>query len=351
MARARTDVRASLDWEPPRDWVRIETVDAHTEGEPLRVIIAGYPELQGSDLLAKRRHAKAEHDRIRKMLMWEPRGHADMYGCLIVAPVTAEADFGVLFLHNEGYSSMCGHGIIAVTRIALETGMLPMEEPVTQVGIDTPAGFVTAFARVDNGVVRSVFFRNVPSFVVALDAEVHVPGIGPLRYDLAFGGAFYAYVRADDAGVRCTTDHVADLIEKGMAIKHAVMAQRNIEHPVDDDLGFLYGTIFVAPPESRNAHSRNVCIFAEGEVDRSPTGTGVSGRAAIHFARGEIRRGDPVIIESIIGSRFSVVIRKTTTFGPYPAVVPEVEGRTFVTGRHSFFLDPDDPFGNGFLLR
>ncbi len=340
-----------MDWTPPGDWLRVETIDAHTEGEPLRVIIAGYPARAGTDLLAQRRHAQTELDHFRTMLMWEPRGHADMYGCVIVPPVTPKADFGVLFLHNEGYSSMCGHGVIAVTRVVLETGILPMEQPVTTVGIDTPAGFIAAYARVEEHVVRSVYFRNVPSFIVELDAEVLVPGIGPVRYDLAYGGAFYAYVQAKDVGLRCSTDEIAEIIEKGMAIKRAVIAERPIVHPFDDDLGFLYGTIFVAPPDSKAAHSKNVCVFAEGEVDRSPTGTGVSGRAAIHFTRGEIGCDEPLVIESIIGSRFSVLVRETTTFGPYAAVVPEVEGRSFITGRHTFYVDPEDPLGHGFLLR
>ncbi len=338
-------------WTPPDDWPTITTIDAHTEGEPLRVVVSGYPALQGETILARRRHAKAHLDHLRTALMWEPRGHADMYGCLVTAPVTPEADFGVLFLHNEGYSTMCGHGIIAVTKVVLEAGLLPLHAPETRVRIDTPAGLVTAYARVENGHVASVYFPNVPSFVVALDETVEVPGLGSVRYDLAFGGAFYAYVQAADVGLTCTPEDFRPLIEKGRAIKRAVMASRPIEHPFEEDLNFLYGTIFIGPPERDGSHSRNVCIFAEGEVDRSPTGTGVSARAAIHHARGEIGIDEPIVIESIIGSRFTVRVTETTTFGPHAAVIPEVEGRAFITGRHTFCIDPDDPLRHGFILR
>ncbi len=338
-------------WSPPEDWPAITVIDAHTEGEPLRVVVSGYPALKGTTLLERRRYARTHVDALRTALMWEPRGHADMYGCLVTPPVTPDADFGVLFLHNEGYSTMCGHGIIAVTKVALEAGLLPMHAPETCVRINTPAGLVTAYGCVQDNRVTSVYFYNVPSFVVALDQAVDVPGLGVVRYDLAFGGAFYAYVRAADVGLTCTPANFRALIEKGMAIKHAVMASRSIEHPFEEDLNFLYGTIFIGPPEQRDAHSRNVCIFAEGEVDRSPTGAGVSARAALHYARGEIGLDEPLVIESIIGSRFTVRVKKTTTFGSYTAVIPEVEGRAFITGRNTLYLDPDDPLRHGFILR
>jgi len=284
------------------------------------------------------------------MLMWEPRGHAEMYGCLVTSPVSADADFGVLFMHNEGYSTMCGHGIIAITTAAVETGLVAKEEPTTAVRIDSPAGPITACARVVNGKVQSVFFQNVPSFAVALDEIVHVPGLGPIRYDLAFGGAFYAYVQADQVELKCLPEENPLLVEKGMQIKRAVMASRPIPHPFSSDLSFLYGTIFIAPPVQEGSHSRNVCIFADGEVDRSPTGTGVSARMAIHYARGEVKVGQPLVIESIIGSTFTGRVVSETTFGPYRAVIPEVEGTAHITGIHTFLIDPEDPLRAGFIL-
>lgn len=338
-------------WTPPDHWLRITTVDAHTEGEPFRVISGGFPELPGTTILEKRRYAKTHFDHLRTALMWEPRGHADMYGCIVTPPVTPGADLGILFMHNEGFSTMCGHGIIGITTVALETGMLPQSVPETTLRIDTPAGLVTAHAAITGGRVERVRFRNVPSFVLALDESVDVPGLGPVRYDLAFGGAFYAYVQAAAVGLTCSPEDYGPLIEKGMAIKRAVMASRPIPHPFEADLSFLYGVIFIGPPLSADAHSRNVCVFAEGEVDRSPTGTGVSGRLALHYARNEIGLDQPIIIESIIGSRFSGRVVETTTFGPYPAIIPEVAGTAHITGRHEFLIDPDDPLRDGFMLR
>ena len=329
----------------------ITTVEAHTEGEPLRVIVSGFPRLMGNTILARRRELNFHYDALRTMLMWEPRGHADMYGCLITPPVTESADFGVLFMHNSGYSSMCGHGIIAVTKVALETGLLPFTSPETCVRIDSPAGLITAYASVHRGKVQSVRFRNVPSFAYLLDQTVSVDGLGEIPYDIAYGGAFYAYVQAAHAGVNCTPEDFPALVHAGKAIKLAIRNSRSIEHPFEPDLGFLYGTIFIGPGQSEGSHSRNVCVFADGEVDRSPTGTGVSGRAALHYARGEIALGQSIVIESILGTKFSVTASIEVNYGPYRAVIPEVEGRAFITGRNTFIQDSSDPLRDGFILR
>jgi proline racemase len=339
------------NWHPPEHWLKITTIDAHTAGEPLRVITGGFPDLPGETILARRRYAMEHLDHLRTALMWEPRGHADMYGCIVTPPVSPEADIGVLFMHNEGYSTMCGHGIIGITKVALETGLLPMTAPVTAVKIDTPAGLVTVHAKVIDEHVDSVSFRNVPSFVLTLDERVDVPGLGQVRYDVAFGGAFYAFVEAEDVSLTCTPQDYRPLIEKGMAIKRAIMASRPIPHPFEEDLSFLYGTIFIGPAQGKGAHSRNVCIFAEGEVDRCPTGTGVSARLAIHHARGEIDLNTPMVVESIIGTRFTGRAVETITFGPHAAVIPEIEGTAHITGRQEFLIDPNDPLRDGFILR
>jgi trans-L-3-hydroxyproline dehydratase len=338
-------------WTSPEDWLKITTIDAHTEGEPFRVITGGFPDLLGETILDRRRYVKVHLDHLRRALMWEPRGHADMYGCIVTPPVSPEADIGVLFMHNEGYSTMCGHGIIGIATVALETGMLPMTEPETIIKIDAPAGLITAYARVSEGRVKSVHFHNVPSFVLVLDETVEVPGLGKLRYDLAFGGAFYAYVQAEDVGLTCTPKDFRALIRKGMAIKEAVMATRPITHPFEEDLSFLYGTIFIGPPLDEGAHSRNVCVFADGQVDRCPTGTGISGRLAIHYVRGEVGLNQPIIVESIIGSRFTGCIVETTTFGSHSAIIPQVNGTAHITGCHEFLINPTDPLRNGFILR
>jgi proline racemase len=344
-----------MAWSPPPNWQRLTTLDAHAEGEPLRIITGGFPDLPGETILAKRAYAKHHHDDLRRVLMWEPRGHADMYGCLLVPPVTPDGDIGVLFMHNEGFSTMCGHGIIALVTAGLEAGLIApraaREGATQEVRIDSPAGRVTAFAALAGDRVERVAFRNVPSFLHHRDLVVTVPGLGSVTMDIAFGGAFYAYVNAEPFGLDLSGAEYPQIIEIGMRIKRAVMESYTLVHPAGDpDLNFLYGTILVRRLEGP-VHSRNVCVFADGEVDRSPTGTGVSGRAAIHWARGELALGSWIEIESIIGSAFRVRAAEATTIAGVRAIIPEVSGSAHITGRHEFLIDPLDPIRPGFLLR
>ncbi len=338
------------DWRPPANGRAIRTIDAHAGGEPLRIVV-DHLDMPGTTMAEKRRFAQAHYDGLRTTLMWEPRGHADMYGCLITEPTTPENEFGVLFLHNKGWSTMCGHGILAVTTVLLETGAIEPVQPETVLRIDTPVGPVTATASIDGDRVHEVRFVNVPAYVVDLDATVEIPGIGSVRYDLAFGGAYYAYVDAARFGFRCVPDEAVRLIDVGARIQRAVAAQVDIVHPLDRSLGFLYGTIFVGAPLGTGADSRNVCIFADGELDRSPTGTGVSGRVAIHHARGELDIGSSHIVESIVGSRFAGRAVESVTFAGFDAVLPEIAGTAHLTGTHRFFIDPTDDLARGFLVR
>ncbi|RLC48155.1 MAG: proline racemase, partial [Candidatus Cloacimonadota bacterium] len=335
----------------PETWLKIKTIDAHTAGGPLRIILSGLPEIKGKTILEKRKYLQKNYDYLRTALMFEPRGHADMYGAIITPPVTEGSDFGVIFLHNEGYSTMCGHGIIALTKVAIQTGMIEAIEPITEIKMDTPAGLVTSFAKVKNGNIESVYFHNVPSFVLAMDERISVPGVGDIKYDIAFGGAFYAFVNADELKIELNENNYIELIDKGMAIKKAVSENYKITHPFEEELSFLYGTIFISNPTGESSNSRNVCIFAEGEVDRSPTGTGVSARMALHYARGELKIHEPMVIESIIGSNFKGSVHEVTTYGPVEAVISEVEGNAFITGKHEFLIDPEDPLKKGFILR
>lgn len=341
----------NFNWTPPANWPRITAVDAHTGGEPLRIFTGGWPPLPGATILAKRRYAQQHYDSLRTATMWEPRGHADMYGCLLTEPVTPDGDIGVLFLHNEGWSTMCGHGIIGLTTVALDTGLITKTGDRPVLKIDSPAGRVTAFAQREAGRVTAVSFHNVPSFVYALNETVQVPGLGTIQVDIAYGGAFYAFVSAAAAGVGLTATDNRQLIEWGRAIKTAVSRAIPLEHPFEPDLSFLYGTIFVGPAQQAGHHSRNVCVFADGEVDRCPTGTGVSARAALHFAKGEIDRRQPFIVESILGTTFTGEVVTETTFGPFPAVVPQVTGSAHICGINELLIDPADTLKHGFLLR
>ncbi len=345
-----------LNWKPIDDVENatvMTTIDAHAAGEPLRIIIGGLPLLPGDTMLEKRRYMQQHFDHIRRALMWEPRGHRDMYGAMLTQPVTLEADLGVLFMHNEGYSTMCGHGIIALVTTLLETGALAAKGQHTPINLDTPAGLVRATAHLDSrGQVERVLFLNVPSFLYARDVELEVPAFGRLRVDVAFGGAFYAFIPAAQLGLSVAPEQASQLAAAGDTITKAVNAVLPVQHPQEEDLSFLYGTILTGPPENPAHHSRNICIFANAEVDRSPTGTGVSARLALHHAKGEIEDDQRIVIESILGaaSTFSGRFIGHVQVGPYRAVVPEVSGRAFITGRHEFLVDPQDKLGRGFIL-
>ncbi|HEY9450659.1 MAG TPA: proline racemase family protein [Gemmatimonadaceae bacterium] len=345
-----------LDWNarpPVAGTERITTLDMHAAGEPLRIVTGGLAALEGHTILERRRHMQEQLDHVRRALMWEPRGHYDMYGAILTPPVSDGADLGVLFMHNEGYSTMCGHGVIALVTALIETGALAARGRETPVTLDTPAGVVRATARLDaGGHVERVSFLNVPSFVYARDVALRLPDVGEIVVDIIFGGAFYALLPAERLGLELATSNRTALVEGAERVKRAVNETMPIIHPLEPDLGFLYGTILTGPPEDRAHHSRNICVFANSEVDRSPTGTGVSGRVAQLHARGELALGDEIVVESILGrsSVFAGRAVETTRVGPYDAVVPEVSGTAFITGRSEFLIDPRDLLGGGFLV-
>lgn len=339
------------NWKPPEDWKVITTIDAHAAGEPLRIITGGLEKIPGDTILEKRRYARENLDYLRTGLMWEPRGHADMYGAIITEPVTHDGDLGVLFMHNEGFSTMCGHGIIALTKVVLDTLIIVKEEDSPVLKMDTPAGRVTATAHRENGEVKEVSFQNVPSFVYKSNQVIEVPDIGIVQCDVAFGGAFYAFCNTEDLKIGLEAKDFYKLIDAGKRIKHAVMNSLEIRHPYEEDLGFLYGTIFVGPPLDPSHHSRNVCVFAEGEVDRSPTGTGVSALAAILYSKDELTSGQSITVESILGTCFKVKIVDIVDYSLYRAVIPEVTGSASVTGQNKFYFDPSDLLRKGFIFR
>ena len=329
----------------------IHTIDAHTGGEPLRLLLSPMPPVPGSTILKQRAWLKANRDDLRQFLMNEPRGHADMYGAYLLPAITKEADFGVIFIHNEGYSDMCGHGIIALGRLLVELGYVERVCPVTRIGFDAPAGFIEAFVQWDGTKAGEVMFRNVPSFIYLRDLVVETPSFGTVTGDIVFGGAFYYYINVAQTGLEVRPEQVRALIQLGAETKAAVIAKVKIAHPLEPGLDRLYGTIVDGAPEQAGADQTNVCIFADREVDRSPTGTGTSGRAAQLFLRGKLALGQSYVNDSIVGSRFSARVTEAVKVGPYDGALTEVTGSAHVMGHNHWVLEQDDPFPHGFFLR
>jgi len=343
--------------------VTIRTVEFHTAGEPVRIVVDGLPPIPGATILEKRRSAQAHLDHLRRALMAEPRGHADMYGVWPVEPDLPGADLAVLFLHNEGFSTMCGHATIALGRYAVEEGIVavpdapPGETAEVPVLLQAPCGGIDVRVDVTDGRVGEVRFTSVPAFAAVLDLTIDVPDLGQVTCDVAYGGAFYAVVTAASLDVELDVTPVATLVERADAVTRAVRAAQPLEHPDADDLAFLYGTIVVdvaddAAPEV----SRNVCVFADRQVDRSPTGSGVTARMALRRARGSVGAGDRCRFAGITGEEFTATVVTEHPAGTHApdgiaSVEVEVAGRAFRTGTASFVLEDDDPLREGFLLR
>ncbi|WP_096190425.1 proline racemase family protein [Evansella halocellulosilytica] len=325
------------------------TVDAHTAGEPLRIITGGLPPIKGQTMIEKRAYFRENHDDIRRFLMYEPRGHHGMYGCVITSPVSEGADFGVLFMHNEGFSTMCGHGIIAVVTAGIEIGLLPKKEHDSPYVIDTPAGKVTATAFCEGSTVKAVSFENVPSFMYYPDFPVHLRGTS-LKVDIAFGGAFYAVVQADDLGVNVTIDQLNKLKSFGKEIKLSIEKNLEVVHPIEKELKGIYGVIISDVPKREDSELRNVTIFADGQLDRSPCGTGTCARMATLYARKKLQKGSIFVHESIVSSQLEGTVFAETKVDKYEAIVPSIKGKSSITGLHKFMRDPSDPLKDGFLL-
>lgn len=329
----------------------IHTIDAHTGGEPLRILMSGMPPVPGNTIIKKRSWLKANRDDLRQFLMNEPRGHADMYGAYLLPPTTPNADFGVIFIHNEGYSDMCGHGIIALGKVLVEMGYVERRIPSTRIGFDSPAGFIEAQVEWDGTRAGKVTFKNVPSFIYLRDVEVETPSFGKIVGDIVFGGAFYYYINADQAKLEIKPELARQLIQLGAETKAAVKAKVHIQHPLEPGLDDLYGTIIDGAPNCAGVDQSNVCIFADREVDRSPTGTGTSGRAAQLFLRGKLALNQPYVNGSIVGSSFEVRVTDILKVGSLDAVLTEVAGTAHIMGTSQWVLEDSDPFPTGFFLR
>jgi proline racemase len=321
--------------------MEIRAVDYHTAGEPFRIVTGGTELPRGGTILDKRRDALDRLDDVRRLLVNEPRGHADMYGCFVVEANDADADLGVVFFHNAGYSTACGHGTIALVTWALDEGIVARSEGENRVVVDVPSGRLETWASVKEGRVRSVRFRNVPSFVWAEGVE-----LGDRTVDVAFGGAFYASLEE-----RVEAGELPRLIELGREIKRELEAWQSVVHPLEPELRDIYGVIFWQEEVDDPLTQRNVTVFADGEVDRSPCGSGTSARLALLDRSGRLPRGEELLHLSIVGTAFTGRVVGEDEVAGIPAVVTDVEGSAFRTGEHVFTLDPDDPLGGGFLLR
>ena len=336
--------------------VTLKTIDAHAAGEPLRLIVDGFPHVEGRTMLERQAWVHEHHDHLRRALMLEPRGHRDMYGALLTEPERPGSDAGVLFMHNEGYGAMCGHGVIAVVTIALERGLLMPRGGSREVVLDTPAGQIRATAKRPRGAgddhpvrIEAVSFRNVPSFVLHGGVAVQV-GARHVLADVAYGGAFFAIVDSEAIGIPIVPARLAELRKAGMEVKHAVERGVRVAHPDDAVLHGIQGTIFTGPPTQEGVDLRNVTVFADAEVDRSPCGTGTSAVMAVLSAMGLLGTDHTFTHESIIGTTFRGRVVGETMVGETAAIVPEIEGEAWITGEHTFLLDERDPLKEGFRL-
>ena len=333
----------------------ITTTDYHTAGEPFRIVLEGAPEIPGATVADRRERAARteEIDLVRRLLCHEPRGHADMYGCFLVPPDDDDADLGVLFWHKDGYSTACGHGTIALGAWAVESGrVIAAPDGETEVTIDVPSGRVVARARLRDARVESVTFRNVPSYVLARKVEFDTSR-GRLAVDVAYGGAIYASLDARAAGLTVEAGALAELIALGREVKRLLDGGEHARHPSDPRLSGIYGTIIFEDLGDRDEgpHQRNVTVFADGEVDRSPCGSGTSARLALLAADGRIDASRVLRHESIVGTEFLGRVIETVEVDGRAGCVTEIEGSAFRTGEHRFSLDPRDPLATGFVLR
>ena len=325
-------------------------IDAHTVGNPERVVISNLPPIPGDTMMQKGIYLRDHMDYLRTILTHEPRGHANMYAALVIPPANPEADYGILYLEPGGYATMCGHGTIAICTVLVEMGLVEAKEPVTVIKLDTPAGLVEARVAVSDGSVDSVTILNVPSFLYKPDVTVDVPGLGKVIVDIAYGGNFYAILPAAQVGLKVSTENFRELIDYGTRIWDAVNEQIEIQHPLEPKINCVNYVEFYGPPEHPDAHVKNSVVVPPSGMDRSPCGTGTSAKMATLFARNELGLNEEFVHESIIGTLFYGNLIEQTTVGEFTAVVPTIRGSAYIMGINQLVIDPRDPFPNGFSI-
>lgn len=328
----------------------VYTIESHTMGEPTRIVTGGLPNIPGSTMADKKMYLENKLDDVRTALMHEPRGHKDMFGAIITAPVDPKADLGVIFMDSGGYLNMCGHGSVGVVTVAIQTGMVPVIEPKTTVILDTPAGLIKAKAKIKQGQVRSVTIQNVPSFLYKKDYELHIPEIGKITVDIAFGGSFFAIVSAKKLNTKVDLSNIEMLTKIGVTIRDVINRQIKIQHPIKKHIRTVDLVEIYDEATHPQADLKNVVIFGDGQVDRSPCGTGTSAKMAALYARDQLKLHQDFIYESIIGTIFKGRLVEETKVDSFDAVVPEITAKAFITGICQFLIDSEDPLKDGFLL-
>ncbi|MDR1916244.1 MAG: proline racemase family protein [Synergistaceae bacterium] len=331
----------------------ITCIDVHTAGEPVRIVTSGFPAILGKTMLEKRSYVLENLDYCRKMIMREPRGHDAMYGAILTPPVTDDGDIGVLFIENGGMGTMCGHGTIGVSKAVFDTGMMPSKEGINILRIDAPAGRVTSSVEVRDGQVKSVFFHNVPAFLYKSGIKVPVEGVGEVTADVCFGGAFYIFVEASQLGIELLPENTQRLSAYAMEIKETLGRIEKIEHPLEPGINWIYGTVLMTAPEpvgDNRLITRNITVFGEAEVDRSPCGTGTSARMSQLYSKGILKPGMTLENHSIIDTIFEGAIVEETTVAGIPAIVPKISGNAYIMGFSQLVLEPEDPMPEGFRI-
>lgn len=329
----------------------IQAIDSHTAGEPTRIVTGGIPNIPGKTMPEKKAYLEENLDYLRTAIMLEPRGHNDMFGSIITPPCSDEADLGIIFMDGGGYLNMCGHGTIGAVTAAVETGMVPMVEPITRVVLDAPAGLVKADATVVNGKVQSVSFVNVPAFHYKKDVKVQLEGVGEVTLDISFGGSFFAIIKASELGLKVVPENTSKLVPLALKLRDAVNEQIEIQHPTLPHIKTVDLVEIYDAPTHPEATYKNVVIFGQGQVDRSPCGTGTSAKLATLHSKGEIAVGEKFVYESILGTLFYGEIVETTKVGDFDAVIPKVAGSAYITGFNHFVIDETDPVKYGFILK
>ncbi len=344
---------AMHEWAVPSHGLQVETVDAHAGGQSLRLILRGVPPLGGRTMVERQAYAERHFDHLRRALLLEPRGHPDLHGCLLTPPQYHGSHFGVIFMHRGGFRPMCGHGVIALTTLLLECGLVEMKVPETRLRLDTPVGMIRAYGQIREGQVERVFFENAPSRVVATGCRREVPGLGQVNYDLAFGGGLFAFVDAGALGLSIAAEAEPALALAGRALLAALAGHPAGEMPESALEGMLMGVVFTGPPSRRRggrADARQVCVSAGGSVDRSAGGMEICARLALLSSQGLVRDGVDFAVEGITGSVFRGKIVGRDSDPVTGGAICEIEGQAWVTGRHTFLIAEDDPFRSGFLL-